>query len=423
MPERYNKTASDRFQHTLIWAPAILIWGVFALFALPAMSATAAQTAPEPVVTENTVRRTVTRTVRRIEADGTETIVTEPVMDGPPRSTYTRPAGSTSTDTAPVTTPPTTEYSTRYSNPSETPSSTTNTSTTTTRTYTRYPDTSSTTQQDVDATTTYRPTTTTRTYTSQPQPSGESGGTSSGTSYRSDTVTGSTPVRTYTRSVTTTPSEPAPVRTYTYENGAPAPTVSTTPDMVQSAAVRRTEIAPASSAVIPREEPAPELEVTTPTVTESEPEIPTVQPENIQPRVAPRTPALTRNRLAPASYDVPDMDEIHQILWSTLVVITEAQLTEDYSRFMLILSPRMRSEVTADVLPDHFRSLVPHRAEMVASIGQQAEFEIPPHLIADGRMRLRGAFRLSEGGVRFDLMYQEVNGVWLVDAIAFAELR
>ena len=103
MPERYNKTASDRFQHTLIWAPAILIWGVFALFALPAMSAAAAQSAPEPVATENTVRRTVTRTVRRIEADGTETIVTEPVTEAPPSSTYTRPAGSTSTYSAPVT--------------------------------------------------------------------------------------------------------------------------------------------------------------------------------------------------------------------------------------------------------------------------------------------------------------------------------
>ena len=422
MPERYNKTASDRFQHTLIWAPAILIWGVFALFALPAMSAAAAQTAPEPVVTENTVRRTVTRTVRRIEADGTETIVTEPVTNAPAGSTYTRPAGSTSTYSAPVTTQTTIGSSTRYSSPSTAPSSTTNTPTTTTRTYTRYPDTSSATQQDTGATT-YRPTITTRTYTSQPEPSGEASRTSSGTSYRSENVTGSTPVRTYTRSVTTTPAEPAPTRTYTYENSAPAPTVSTTPDTVQSAAVRRTEIAPTSSVVVPREEPAPEPEMTAPTTTDSAREIPTVQPENIQPRVAPRTPALTRNRLAPASYDVPDMDEIHQVLWSTLVVITEAQMTEDYSRFMLILSPRMRSEVTADVLPDHFRSLVPHRAEMVASIGQQAEFEIPPHLIADGRMRLRGAFRLSEGGVRFDLMYQEVNGVWLVDAIAFAELR
>ncbi|WP_022695045.1 hypothetical protein [Ponticaulis koreensis] len=423
MPERYNKAASDRFQHALIWAPAVLIWGIFALFALPAMSAAAAQTAPEPVVTDNTVRRTVTRTVRRIEADGTETILTEPVTDAPASSTYMRPAGSTSIYTAPVTTQTTTGSSTRYSSPSETPSSTTSTSTTTTRTYTRYPDTSSTMQQDVGATTTYRPTTTTRTYTSQPQPSGESSGTNSGTSYRSDTVTSATPVRPYTRSVTTTPTEPTPVRTYTYENNAPAPTEATTPDTVQSAAVRRTEVAPTTSAVMPREERAPEPTIISPTVTDSAPEILPIQPENIQPRVAPRTPALTRNRLAPTSYDVPDIGEVHQILWSTLLVINEAQATGDYSRFMLILSPRMRSEVSAAVLPEHMRSLEPHRAELLASVGQDPEFEIPPHLIADGRMRLRGAFRLSEGGVRFDLMYQEVNGTWLVDAIAFAELR
>lgn len=407
MPERYRNSRSDRSRHVLNRTPAILFAALSALYVLPAMSSVSAQTAPEPVATENTVRRTVTRTVRRIEADGTETIITSPASGTPDATTSTYSAPTTYSSPASVERVTSSVPSVSYTTNAEG----TTTHSTTTRTYTRYPDSGTMPTTTTNRTYAAPVTTERRTETAPP-------------AYRSEPA----PVRTVTRTVVPTVSETdrdteivrEPVRSYALEEAAPLRPAEPEQQTTLATAIQPTETAPAAASLSIRQAPR-----TTPieTIAPDSTETATIQPEAIQPRVAPRTPALTRNRLAPTSYDVPDVGEVHQILWSTLLVINEAQATGDYSRFMLILSPRMRSEVSAAVLPEHMRSLEPHRAEMIASVGQEPEFEMPPHLIADGRMRLRGAFRLSEGGVRFDLMYQEVNGTWLVDAIAFAELR
>ena len=118
---------------------------------------------------------------------------------------------------------------------------------------------------------------------------------------------------------------------------------------------------------------------------------------------------------------VPDGATLHQIIWSTLMVISDAQAQEDFSSFQQIISPRLRSEVAADDLPSYFEGLRSNREQLTGAIGAPADFELIPYLLPDGRLRLRGAFDVAPRDLRFDLLYANVHGVWMVDAIAFAD--
>ena len=118
---------------------------------------------------------------------------------------------------------------------------------------------------------------------------------------------------------------------------------------------------------------------------------------------------------------VPDGATLHQIIWSTLMVISDAQNQGDFSYFQQIISPRLRSEVVADDLPSYFEGLRSNREQLTGAIGEPADFELIPYLLPDGRLRLRGAFDVAPRDLRFDLLYANVQGVWMVDAIAFAD--
>ena len=403
----------------MIWGPSLMIWVLFAIFALPSLNAADAQTS-DTTASETTVRRTVTRTVRRIEADGTETIISAPSTAGSTSGTtsvtrtYTAPSSSNVRQTTTGTT--TRSYSSTSSQPYTSParsysSSNSNVATTTNRSYTRYSDTNA---PSASRTTDY----------GTQQPGASSGTYATTTSARSVRTIDESELNTAPRPVEPAASDNRQMAISTTSGQRPTYSQSQPTTVSASPSTQRTDTAPStatlsasqnvrSTSITPAD---PETNLATPVVA-SAPSGRASAPTAAAP------PASRSNVLAPASYAVPDTEELHQIIWSTLLVINEAQVNQDYSRFMLILSPRMRSEVTPDILPAHFRSLEPHRAEMLAAVGQQAEFEIPPHLIADGRMRLRGSFRLQEGGVRFDLMYQKVNETWFVDAIAFAQLR
>ncbi|MAI91398.1 hypothetical protein [Ponticaulis sp.] len=354
-------------------------------------TALAQAAAPEMTVSPS-VQRTVTRTyVRRVDDGSTVSAPSEMTST----ATVVTAPRETTTEAAPVT-----------------------------RTYTRYvaPESSQTTSVsapvDTGTAVSETPRTVTRTYIRTVERTD-----------RSDAIQ-SAPLRAVS---TVTPEPVTPVQPATIASAEPSPEPAVTLRPRQAAPVQMAAIALRSEPVVEAEAP---VEIasrpSTPVISAPEPEpertvlASAAMIEPSQPMIA-ETPELDVPRIEPdmqpESEDVPELSEIHQILWSTLIVINEAQRERDFDRFMLILSPRMRNEVSPEFLPTHFRALEPYRNEMVEAIGEAAEFDVPPHRLADGRMRLRGSFPMPSGGVRFDLLYELVNDIWYVDAIAFAQRR
>lgn len=118
---------------------------------------------------------------------------------------------------------------------------------------------------------------------------------------------------------------------------------------------------------------------------------------------------------------VPDGKMTLQILWTTLSVIDKATKDGNFSDFMTIVSPRLKSELKPENLPKQFASLNTDHIRVGNAVGAQPSFDFLPHIIEDGRLRMRGAFNVQPSSIKFDLLYAKSNGIWYLDAIAFAE--
>jgi hypothetical protein len=139
-------------------------------------------------------------------------------------------------------------------------------------------------------------------------------------------------------------------------------------------------------------------------------------PEKISAQPEPANPIPVLN-----TPGVPDRKMILQILWTTLVVIDEATRQGEFDEFMKIVSPRLKSELKPEDLPKQFSSLNTDRIRVGNAVGSEPRFEFVPHIIEDGRLRMRGKFNVMPTSIKFDLLYAKSNGIWYLDAIAFAE--
>ena len=152
-------------------------------------------------------------------------------------------------------------------------------------------------------------------------------------------------------------------------------------------------------------------------------------PRNVEPQpvktasaAAPSNPPVVKAPVSPDnSTGIPDLTTIYQILWSTTANIQQANKNGDYSMFWRTISPRLQSELTPTLLGTQFASLRSSGIAIDSTIGAVPTFELAPHVISDGRMRLRGSFDVAPKDVRFDLLYVKAQGLWRLDAIAFAE--
>ncbi|GEM_PF-5693870 len=398
--------------------------------ALPAMpGATTQRQTSSTYAPENTTRTISRRTYsRRINADGSvtelpsepATVSRERVVTEPARQTYTSStmpsrSYSTSTPQSSYTTTSSRTYVTKdrvassFVEPTLEAGGTISTNPAPRRSYVR----SSTepgrsnVRTETRVVRTVEPSDQAKTYSAQSQPSVAP----------TRTVTASavtTPTPRQARSVTTT----QPVTQTTYTNRTAASVSAPVERKTVTTGVAEQPTAPASpqtSAVKTpvRVEPA---RVTPPKRV--------VQTVSVEPKTTTKPsalPAAATSKTKLSADDVPDVETLHQILWSTLSVMSDSHVQRDYSRFLQILSPRMRQELSDADLPDLFDGLKDQQANITLAVGMQALFEIEPYVTADRHLRLRGAFAVArDEALRFDFLYTNVDGVWFVDAVALA---
>lgn len=142
--------------------------------------------------------------------------------------------------------------------------------------------------------------------------------------------------------------------------------------------------------------------------------------KSVETKLPPKPEEKTTSPVTPAGV-VPDLETLYLILWSTLANIESARTGQDYQMLWRTISPRLQSELDPTTLQISFASLNDSQMKLGDAVGKTPVFEIAPHIVADGRLRLRGKIPSSPKMVRFDLLYVHVNGLWRLDAIAFAE--
>lgn len=147
---------------------------------------------------------------------------------------------------------------------------------------------------------------------------------------------------------------------------------------------------------------------------------PSPRPTPVQRSTTSSTRPATRTQRATTS-GVLDAQATSQLLWSTMHLIGTAQNTGDYGALRASLSPRLQRETTAEMMSAQFGILKQGQMDLGRTVGRQPAFELAPHRIEDGRMRIRGTFNIDPMPIRFDLLYAPVGSSWRLDAIAFAE--
>lgn len=138
---------------------------------------------------------------------------------------------------------------------------------------------------------------------------------------------------------------------------------------------------------------------------------PAAQAQNIQ------RPAQVQHHQA-----VPDENTLARLVWSTMIALDNANRTENYTVLYLLGSPQFQQRNTPARLTTLFSDLRRNRVDIGRSILSSPTYYIPPQILPDGTLRLRGGFDFRPKSIRFDLIYANINGGWQINAISVVEM-
>jgi hypothetical protein len=113
----------------------------------------------------------------------------------------------------------------------------------------------------------------------------------------------------------------------------------------------------------------------------------------------------------------PDVDMLVILIRSTVLALNQANLTGDYSVLRELAAPRFQAANTADALAKAFTDLRERGLDLstVAVVNPVLDGE-PVLGDVDGRrmMRLTGAFPGASEAIVFDMIFEQVDGRWLL---------
>ncbi len=125
---------------------------------------------------------------------------------------------------------------------------------------------------------------------------------------------------------------------------------------------------------------------------------------------------------ARANQSVPDENTLARLVWSTMIALDNANRTANYSVLYGLGSPDFQRRHSPDTLARSFTALRQNRVDVGRAILTTPSYYIPPQILSDGSLRLRGGFDYRPNSIRFDLVYKNIGGGWSLSAISVVEL-
>jgi hypothetical protein len=103
---------------------------------------------------------------------------------------------------------------------------------------------------------------------------------------------------------------------------------------------------------------------------------------------------------------------------STLLALQHANVTEDYRVLWQLSAPAFRASNPPQRLSDIFAEYRRRRMDLSIAALSEPRWSEPPHVGADGQLRLKGFFPVAGRRLVFDLAYAPLDGVWRMTGIS-----
>lgn len=121
---------------------------------------------------------------------------------------------------------------------------------------------------------------------------------------------------------------------------------------------------------------------------------------------------------ASAAPSAPDLQTINKLVWSTMAAVDHGNLTGNYSVLRDLGAPGFQTNNNAASLAGVFQTVRNQRIDLSNTLLLAPSYEFAPAIVQGGLLRVRGAFGLRPIAVRFDMLYADVGGRWLLYGIA-----
>ncbi|MFN3237745.1 MAG: hypothetical protein ACE37D_11900 [Pseudomonadales bacterium] len=104
-----------------------------------------------------------------------------------------------------------------------------------------------------------------------------------------------------------------------------------------------------------------------------------------------------------------------------MIALDNANRTGDYSILHALGAPGFQTNNSVGSLYDSFRNFRDTRTDLGRAILIEPTYYMPRTIDKDGLLRLRGGFETRPLAIRFDLIFQQVEGAWRLLAISVIE--
>jgi hypothetical protein len=131
------------------------------------------------------------------------------------------------------------------------------------------------------------------------------------------------------------------------------------------------------------------------------------------PSIAQKSQAVSPPRTTPSQPQVPAAEAMIILIRATVVALSQANLTNNYSVMSGLGSPSFRTVNTPQRLQAAFASFRDNRIDMNPVVYVTPQLTAQP-IVSDGKLRLIGFFPSQPMRVNFDLSFEPSDGVWKV---------
>lgn len=121
---------------------------------------------------------------------------------------------------------------------------------------------------------------------------------------------------------------------------------------------------------------------------------------------------------APDGLEVPRDQKLKALICSTLIALNQANATGNYSVFRELGAPGFQVVNSSAELADSFSDLRSRNFDLSPIMLLQPKLLREPKVTENGMLRMAGFFPTKPERLNFDLMFQPVNGRWLLFGIA-----